>query len=195
MTLARTAFIATLIGAVSAPALANEPALERVSNRELASPLLENLAVPPAELGGVEGFRRIYRDPRFPSVLLRREGALYIASRQMGPVPNSRSFSTLPSDTVYFLGRPDESMIAGVWPDAVVQPAARGTADADAGALAPAAPPSAPAQRPSAAEIEPAAAGHVSAPRMCRADVRERRLRQLAERALHMKNAASEPRR
>ncbi|GAB4519774.1 MAG: hypothetical protein Tsb0013_23530 [Phycisphaerales bacterium] len=107
------------LACVGTLASAEEPALEMVARTELASPLAVELQVPPAELGGVDDFRRLWRDPRFPTVLLRKHGAVYAAFRRTGPVPGGRSKYDIPTDLVYFLGRPTEADIARVWPDAV----------------------------------------------------------------------------
>ena len=139
------------------------PELEMVSLAELASPLAVQLQVPPADLGGAEDFRRLWRDPRFPSVLMRRHGALYAAFRRSGPISNGRTASTVPSDIVYFLGRPTEQDIASVWPDAVRSERLEHTAEAAA---------------PMPAPVVRAAAPN--APRMAHMPTRARRLEALA---------------
>ncbi len=95
------------------------PPLVQVSTIELHSPLAVELQEPPATLGGIDDFRKLWRDPRFPTVLLRKHGAMYAAFRRLGPIPQGRSSADIPSDIVYFVGRPTIKDILGVWPDAV----------------------------------------------------------------------------
>lgn len=115
--------ILTSIALAGVSAASPAPALQPVSVFELTGPLAVELQEPPVYLGGVEDFRRLYRDPRFPSVLMRRHGGLYAAFRQTRPIPSGRALTQTPSDMVYFIGRPSVEQIARTWPDAVVEEA------------------------------------------------------------------------
>jgi hypothetical protein len=103
-------------GAVGAP-----PALEPVSTTELGSPLAVELLVPPALLDNGGSFDRLMRDPRFPSVLMRRQGAVFAAFRRSRPLGEPGLPQQPPSDVVYFIGRPGVEEIRRIWPDAVVE--------------------------------------------------------------------------
>lgn len=150
----------TLLAFGVAPANdAGAPALEQVSRLELEGPLTAELQVAPVLLGGAEEFRVILRDPRFPSVLLRRDGAVYAAFRHAGPIPTGRYADPVPTDTVFFVGRPGVEEIRRIWPDAIVE----GRAEAEA-----------PREVPSRAEHP------LRIPRMAHQASRARRLEALA---------------
>jgi hypothetical protein len=116
------AILTTLLAAGLAPAgEPGEPPLELVSRLELEGPLTVELQEAPVLLGGAEEFRAIRRDPRFPSVLLRRHGAVYAAFRKAGPIPTGQHADPVPSDAVFFVGRPSVEEIRRIWPDAIVE--------------------------------------------------------------------------
>lgn len=157
--------LACTTGAADRAPVGAEPALELIASTELESPLSVELQVAPVFLDRNDDFRRLFRDPRFPSVFLRRHGGLYAAFRRHGTTSQGRTLRTVPSDIVYFVGRPDLEAIEKIWPDAVVQ-TNRAT----------------PQPEPSVDTARPALMGttDVRTPRMAHAPSRVRRLEALS---------------